>query len=211
MRCDQVKRRRLWTGVGAAAVAAAGTATWAVMTPSETTAADGTSETAARTALTAEALLQAGLLQARHQDLGGAEATFRRVLEMDPDNKLAWYNVGVVAHQSGRPAEALRAYDAALKADPSFTSALFNQAVLVKASDPDRAITLLERTVSVDPQASTAHFQLGEALAGKGRDGEAQEAYRRAVAADASLHAKVPAKFRDAARPSPSPTTSPGR
>ncbi|WP_173264280.1 tetratricopeptide repeat protein [Streptomyces pacificus] len=206
-----MKRRRLWAGAGAAAVAAAGTATWAVMTPSETTAAGGTSDTAARNELTAGALLQAGLLQARHQDLPGAEATFRRALEVDPDNKLAWFNVGAIAQQSGRPAEALRAYDAALKTDPSFTSALFNKAVLVKASDPDQAITLLERAVSVNPAASTAHFQLGETLAAKGRESEARDAYRRAVAVDASLHGDVPARFRDAARPSPSPTTSPGR
>ncbi|MCZ7462146.1 tetratricopeptide repeat protein [Streptomyces sp. WMMC940] len=200
----------MWTGLGASVAVAAGAVTWAVMSHPATTP-DGKSEKAPLTPLTAHALLQAGHVQAQHQDFDGAEATFKRVLEMEPRNKLAWYNVGVVSARDGRPADALKAYDAALKIDPSFTSALFNQAVLLKTSDPDRAIALLKRTVTINPKASTAHFQLGDALSRKGRDSQARDAYRRAVAADPSLRSEVPKKFRDSTRPSPSSTTSAGR
>lgn len=210
MRCDQVKSWRLWTGLGASVAVAAGAVTWAVMSHPATTP-DGKSENAPLTPLTAHALLQAGHVQAQHQDFDGAEATFERVLQMEPGNKLAWYNIGVVAARDGRPADARKAYDRALKIDPSFTSALFNQAVLLKASDPDRSITLLKRAITLNPQASTAHFQLGDTLASKGRDNQARDAYRRAVAADPSLHSQVPKKFRDSTRPSPSSPPSAGR
>ncbi|MFI2458191.1 tetratricopeptide repeat protein [Streptomyces sp. NPDC019539] len=200
-----MKRRLLWTGFGAAVAVAAGAATWAVV-PQQAPASDAKSEQAPRTVLNAHALLQAGLLQTQYRDLDGAEATFKRVLEMDPENKLAWYNVGVVSAQDGRPADALKAYDSALEIDPSFTSALFNQAVLLKRNDPDRAITLLKRTVSINPKASTAYFQLGETLARKGREGQARDAYRRAVAVDPSLRSEVPKSFQDFVTPSPSPS-----
>ncbi|WP_171053231.1 tetratricopeptide repeat protein [Streptomyces marianii] len=200
----------MWTGLGASAAVAAGAVTWAVMSHPATTP-DGKSEEAPLTPLTAHALLQAGHVQAQHKDFDGAEATYKRVLEMEPRNKLAWYNVGVVSARDGRPDEALKAYVAALKIDPSFTSALLNQAVLLKTSDPDRAITLLERAVANNPKASTAHFQLGDTLSRKGRDGEARTAYRSAVAADPSLHSQVPKKFRDATRPSTSSDTGADR
>ncbi|MFI1471463.1 tetratricopeptide repeat protein [Streptomyces wuyuanensis] len=200
----------MWTGLGATVAVAAGAVTWAVMSHPAATP-DGKSEKAPLTPLNAHALLQAGHVQAQHKDFDGAEATFKRVLEMEPGNKLAWYNVGVVTARDGRPADALKAYDTALKIDPSFTSALFNQAVLLKASDPDRAIALLKRTVTINPKASTAHFQLGDTLARKGRDDQARDAYRRAVAVDPSLHSQVPKKFRDSTRPKPTSTTSAGR
>ncbi|MFI2458232.1 tetratricopeptide repeat protein [Streptomyces sp. NPDC019539] len=197
----------MWTGLGVTVTVAAGVVAWAVVSHPATTS-DGNPEKAP---LTAHALLQASHVQAQHQDFEEAEATFERVLEMEPGNKLAWYNVGVVAARDGRPADALEAYDRELKIDPLFTSALFNQAVLLESSDPERSIALLKLAITLNPQAARAHFQLGDTLARKGRDGQARDAYRRAVAVDPSLHSQVPKNFRNSMRPSPSSTTSAGR
>ncbi|MFE9934463.1 tetratricopeptide repeat protein [Streptomyces sp. NPDC005533] len=191
MECDDVERRQLWTGVGAAVVLAAGVATWAVMSEAATSSD-------VKTTLSAHALLQAGLVQANEKDLDGAEDTFTRVLTIEPDNKLAWYNLGVVSQQSGRPADALKAYDAVLKIDPKFTSAIFNQAMLLKTTNPDRAITLLKRAISLNPKAAKAYFQLGEALAKRGNGTGARDAYRHAILIDQSLFSQVPKPFRDA-------------
>lgn len=207
MRCDQVKRRRLWAGLAGTAAAATGVVIWAIQSQS---AAAPESEAASATRKTSEAhaLLQAGILQEKYQDYDGAARTYRRVLELDPGSEHAWYNLGVLAQQDGRTADARAAYDKALKIDPSFTSALFNQALLLKSNQPDRALALLRRATAVNPKAATAHLHIGNILAKKDRDEEAEASFRRAVAADPSLHSQLPEFFKDSVSPSPSPTSS---
>lgn len=203
MRCDQVKRRRLWTGLAAATVVAAGAAVWAVLSQPATTS-DSEAKSAARAASEAQTLLSAGLMQSQYQDFSGAATTFKRVVALDPRNKIAWYNLGVIAQRGGKKADARAAYDKALKIDPLFDSALFNEALLLKSSEPDRSIKLLKRVVAHNSKASTAYLHLGEALAKKGRDDEAQDAFGRAVAVDPKLLSLVPEAFQDSASPSPS-------
>lgn len=51
-------------------------------------------------------------------DVGAAEAAFRRVLELDPENRVALRGLGDLAREAGRPAEALERYRALLLLDP---------------------------------------------------------------------------------------------
>ena len=97
MRCDQVKRRRLWTGIAAAAVVAAGAAVWAVL--SQPVATESEAKPAARDVSEAQTLLSAGLMQSQYQDFSGAATSFKRVVALDPHNKIAWYNLGVIAQR----------------------------------------------------------------------------------------------------------------
>ncbi|MED7821156.1 tetratricopeptide repeat protein [Streptomyces chiangmaiensis] len=152
-------------------------------------------------------LLQTALKQQQGRDSQGAARTYRRVLDLDPDNKFAWYGLGIIAQTSGNTFEARAAYDKALKIDPSFMSALFSEAMMLKSSDPDRAVGLLKRAVAAQPKAATIHMQIGQILAAKGRDSEAKDAFRSAVAADPSLRPQVPEPYRDSV--SHSPTSSP--
>ncbi|MFH9964999.1 tetratricopeptide repeat protein [Streptomyces mirabilis] len=154
----------------------------------------------------ASALFQSALLQEKYQDSEGAVRTYQRVLQLEPRNKLAWYNLGVIAQRDGRTANAREAYDKALKIDPKYASALYNEAILLKSSDTDRAVELLKRAIAATPRAATAHLQLGWILAEKHRDNDAEEEFRRAVAADPSLYSQVPEQFRDDV--SPTPTSS---
>ncbi|WP_406407826.1 tetratricopeptide repeat protein [Streptomyces sp. NBC_01643] len=190
----------MWTGLAASAVVATGAAVWAILSQPA-----ATSESEAKSAaLEAQTLLSAGLMQSQYQDFSGAATTFKRVVALDPHNKIAWYNLGVIAQRDGKKADARAAYDKALKIDPSFDSALFNEALLLKSSEPDRAISLLKRVVSHNSKASTAYLHLGQVLAKKGRDDEAQDAFGRAVAVDPKLLSLVPEPFQDSASPSPS-------
>ncbi|WP_405669134.1 tetratricopeptide repeat protein [Streptomyces sp. NBC_00055] len=181
---------------------AAGAAVWAVL--SQPAATESEAKPAARDVSEAQTLLSAGLMQSQYQDFSGAATTFKRVVALDPHNKIAWYNLGVIAQRDGKKADAREAYDKALKIDPSFDSALFNEALLIKSSEPDHSIKLLKRIVAHNSKASTAYLHLGEALAKKGRDDEAQDAFGRAVAADPKLLAFVPEPFQVSASPSPS-------
>ena len=198
----QVNRRRLWTGLAAAAAVTAGVTGW-VLSGDLTTP----TKASARTAGEAQALLQAGIMQGQFGDFADAGHTFKRVLKLDPGNRLAWYNLGIIAAHDGRTADARAAYDRALKIDPSFVSALYNEAVLIEASEPDRAITLLQRAIAANPNASTAYLHLGGILAKEGHDREAKDAFGHALRADPSLRPLVPKPFTDSASPSPSPTS----
>ncbi|WP_189190034.1 tetratricopeptide repeat protein [Streptomyces albiflavescens] len=151
-------------------------------------------------------LMQTGILQEKQHDSEGAARTYRRVLELDPGNKFAWYSLGAIAQQSGRTADARADYEKALKIDPSFVSALNGEANLLAASEPDRAIDLLNRAVAADPKAATTHLQLGLLLAKEDRNDEAEAAFRRAVAADHQTLSQVPEEFRDSV--STPPTSS---
>jgi len=51
-------------------------------------------------------------------DVSAAEAEFRRVLELDPENRVALRGLGDLAREAGRPAEALERYRALLLLDP---------------------------------------------------------------------------------------------
>ncbi|MFI2458261.1 tetratricopeptide repeat protein [Streptomyces sp. NPDC019539] len=143
------------------------------------------------------ALVDKGVDQMNRHDLVGASNTFMQVLKADPGNKYAWYNLGVIAHQGNKLTSARRAYEKALKTDPMFGPALYNQALLVQASDPDRAIALLKRAIASDPKASTAYFLLGEILAKRGSMSEAKDAFILAVTIDPQLRSEVPPGFLD--------------
>ncbi|MFF4956804.1 tetratricopeptide repeat protein [Streptomyces sp. NPDC001222] len=199
-----MKRRTLWAGLAGTVAIAGGIAVWAVQSHPDRPADSKTAPTAQK-GPNADTLLAAAKLQAQY-DTAGAAGTYRRVLDLDPHNKIAWYNLGVLAQQEGKTADARADYDKALKLDPKYGSALYNEAVLLKSSDPDRAVTLLRRAIAATPKASTAHLQLGQILAKRGRDHEATAEFRRAVAADPSLYSAVPEQFRDYV--SPPPTSS---
>jgi len=156
----------------------------------------------------ADSVLQAGILQQQNHDVKGAARSYRHVLRLDPQNKFAWYNLGVIAHGDGRTDDARAAYEKALKIDPAFMSALFNEGILLKSSDPDRAMGLLERALGVDPQAATVHLHLGEIWAMKDRDQVATDEFRSAVAADPSLRSQVPESFRDSLSPATRSSTA---
>lgn len=202
-----MKRRRLWAGLAGTLAVATGVTVWAIQ-PHPTLAPDSKTTPAIWTKnQQVDALMQTALLQQRQlNDSEGAVNTYGRLLKLDPHNKLAWYNLGFIAQQNGKTLDARAAYDKALKIDPSYTSALFSEAMMLKSSDPDRTMELLKRAVAAEPEAAVIHMQLGLLLAEKGRADEAGDEFRRAVAANPSLRSQVPEDFRDSV--SPSPTSS---
>ncbi|MER5492831.1 tetratricopeptide repeat protein [Streptomyces sp. NPDC002490] len=185
---------------------AGGAGAWAVATQTEPAAPEAAAfDNVNDDRVKVNALLESGLVQARYQDVPRAKATFEHVLELDPANTLAWYNLGVLAQGGGHRADALKAYDAALKTDAAYPPALFNKALLLEDDRPEEALKLLRRAVAADPRASTAHFHIGGALAREGDEEGAGDAYRRAVELDPALRSHVPESFRDALAPAPSP------
>ncbi|MEU1181595.1 tetratricopeptide repeat protein [Streptomyces sp. NPDC005820] len=201
-----MKRRQLLVVLSGAAAVATALMSWSVAAYSAAVSKAEARASSRTTPPNADALLQAGIAAQQNNDPQEASRFYGVVLTLDPRNKAAWYNLGVIAHQDGRTADARKAYEKALKIDPAFSSALYNEALLLKSSDPDLAMGLLERAVGADPRAATAHLHLGDLWVRKNRDREAAEEFRSAVAADPALLSQVPDSFRDSLRPEPAPS-----
>ncbi|MDF3298164.1 tetratricopeptide repeat protein [Streptomyces tropicalis] len=195
-----MKRTRLWTGLAAAVTVATGVTVWAFQ-PTPDGPSESKSASVTRNGKSADALLQSALQRQFRQDSSGATQDYRRVLEMDPKNKRAWYGLGLIDQQYGRTADARADFEKALAIDPHFMSALYSEAYMLKSSDPDQAIQLLERASAAEPKAAAIQLQLGRLLMEKGRKGEAEAAFRRAVTIDHRLLSQVPEQFRDSVRP----------
>jgi tetratricopeptide (TPR) repeat protein len=197
-----VKHRKLLVGLTGAGAVVTGVASWALASHWAADSDSAAPSSDNRGLREADSALLEGLRQDQNQDYKGAARSYRRVLKLDPQNKFAWYDLGVIAQRDGRTHDAVTAYDKALKADPSFPQALYNKALLLKPSDPDQSVRLLRRAIAANPQASTAHLQIAGILAQKNRVGEATDEYRRAVAIDPSLLSQVPSQFRESLSPS---------
>jgi tetratricopeptide (TPR) repeat protein len=138
-----------------------------------------------------ETLLKQGLSQAQAKQLGQAEDTFNNVLLLDPKNVYALYNLGVIDQTQNNSAGALTYYNEALRADSTYTPAMYNKAIILEASDLDAALSLYKQIVAINPTASTAYLRMAFVYAKQGDSQKAEEARDKAIALDASL-AKYP-------------------
>jgi predicted TPR repeat methyltransferase len=145
-------------------------------------ASTGCSE-AAMVALHPETLLRQGL--ARHQagDLPGAEALYRRVLALQPDNGDALNLLGQIARARGDLAEALRLIGRAVAGQPGAPVFLAAQgAALAEAGRLPEAEAALRAALAARPQDATSLRNLGQVLSTLGRVGEALVPLRQALA-----------------------------
>ncbi|GGN82010.1 hypothetical protein GCM10011579_069220 [Streptomyces albiflavescens] len=202
-----MKHRKLLVGLTGAGAVVTGVTSWALASH---LAADPNSKAANQVLREADSVLLKGIRQDKNHDYEGAARSYKRVLELDPHNVYAWYDLGVIAQRDGRTNDARTAYDKALKSDPKFPQALFNKAILLKSSDPDQSMRLLRRAIAAKPGASTAHLQLAGILAQKNRVDEAADEYRRAVATDPSLLSQVPSPYRESLSPTPTSNRAEG-
>jgi tetratricopeptide (TPR) repeat protein len=96
--------------------------------------------------------LLAGFIAYQIGNLGFAKAQFQAILEADPDDVIALFNVGLVAQRQNRYGEARESYLKALRLDPKNKDARFNLAVLAHSiGADDEARHDLERLRATNP------------------------------------------------------------
>jgi Tfp pilus assembly protein PilF len=139
----------------------------------------------------AGAKLQEGLRAHAEGDLETAEAAYLETIRLDPENKYAYYNLGVIAQTQGDPETAAANYRSALDVDADFVPALFNLAILVTESDPQEAMDLYEHIVEVDDAYAAAYLNLGFLLLEEGRVNNGERMLARAVELDPSLASRI--------------------
>lgn len=151
----------------------------------------------------ASAALGRGLKLHQQGQLLEASKAYREVLVHDPNNKWAFYNLGLIDQQSGRTSSAEANYRQALELDANFTAALFNLAIVLTKTKPEEAVTLYGRLIQVNPDDAVAHLNLGFLLLDLGKTEEGNRELDKAVQLDPKLKARLPAS------PSPESTSTP--
>ena len=121
------------------------------------------------------------------RDYGSAEPLLKKVVESDPANYQAWFDLGFVDSELGKTEEAIAAYRKSVAAKPDiFESNLNLGLMLAKTGQPDaaqflRAATKLVPTAQVDEGHARAWLGLAHVLENSQPD-EALDAYHQAAA-----------------------------
>jgi tetratricopeptide (TPR) repeat protein len=149
------------------------------MSAAAATATPGAAAPAASTA--ADWVRQGEALEAR--DRGGAEAAYRRAVELDPNATAAYLNLGALLCEDGRADEALALYDQALRALAHEPLIHFNHAIALEDRGRQReALAAYERALALQPTLADAHYNAGMLLEALGDEKAAIRhfsAYRR--------------------------------
>lgn len=124
-----------------------------------------------------------------------AIAAYQQVLEDDPENHLALYNLGLVEQSQGDTAQAEDYYRQTLEVEPEYIPALFNLAIIRSAEGArEEAVQLYTQIIEIDPEHAGAHLNLAFAHLEQGNEAAAQESFARAVELNPEYQDRVPAE-----------------
>ena len=136
-----------------------------------------------------------------------------QVISREPRQVLGYYNLGLAYQEQGDDAAALRAYARAQAVDEDFVPALYNRAVLYTSRDPELAIYLYHRAISIQHDSPTAYLNLGLLEAGQGPHlrHDALRLLAKAIRLAPALASRIPVALRArlpaaSAAPSSSPS-----
>ena len=150
----------------------------------------------------ADEILQQGLAAQAAGDFVTAVESYLRVIQLDPQNKFAYYNLGVIDQGQGDLEGAESHYRTTLGLDPDFVPALFNLAIVrTEAGSADEAVTLYEHLIEVTPietaspedirLVAAAHLNLGFLLIEQGHERRGQKELDEAVRLDPTLEGRI--------------------
>ena len=113
-----------------------------------------------------------------------AAVEFRRVVQLEPDNPRAHYNLGAALLNSGDLSEAQDCFQRVITLDPAHTAAHVNLANLfIRSGNYDAAVTNYQRALEIEPDNAEIYFQYGIALSKNlGHFDEAIASFNRALA-----------------------------
>jgi tetratricopeptide (TPR) repeat protein len=144
-------------------------------------------------------LVNAGVRAQAVGNVAQAADNYHKALALDPRNKFAYFDLGVLDQNAGRKESAELNYRTALQYDPNFTGALYNLAVLRADPAPAEAIDLYKKVIAVEPGYAAAHLNLGFLLIAANQKPQGKAELDRAVALDPSFASRIPATLKTTA------------
>ena len=126
-------------------------------------------------------LAEAHDAQSRRDFIAAAES-YHKAVELEPLIPELWTNLGLMYHESGKPAEAIRSFKEAIRLNPSlFVPQLFLGIEFLGSKSPEAAIPYLEKAGKLNPNDLQAAISLGKAYSLLNRADHAADAYYRAT------------------------------
>jgi tetratricopeptide (TPR) repeat protein len=120
--------------------------------------------------------------------LADAEDLSRQAAAAEPDNAEAAHMRGLIAHQSGKPFEAIEHLHRAIAINPGIAVYHANIGEMYRlAGKIDEAIAAGRRAIALDADYAEAHSNVGVALFEQGKFEEALAHYDRAIAAQGNF------------------------
>ena len=114
-----------------------------------------------------------------------ATESYRRAIELDPDDAVAHVNLGLALGKQGKLDEAIESFRRAIELDSNDADAHYNLGVILADQGKlDEAIQSHRRAIELDPKEAKAHNSIGYALDEQGKTDEAIESFRRAIEID---------------------------
>jgi Tfp pilus assembly protein PilF len=136
--------------------------------------------------------VNAGLSAQAAGNLSTAATDYKNAIALDPHNKFAYYDLGLVDQLQSQPVTAEQNYRAAIQIDPNFVPALFNLAILRTTPSPAEAEELYRHVISLQANDATAHLNLGFLLRSEKRIAEGNAELNTAVSLDPTLASRIP-------------------
>lgn len=119
---------------------------------------------------------------ARNADFASAISIWTDTVAKRPGNARAHHNLALAELARGRPAEAERHLQAALRLAPQSPESLYNLGVvLTRLGRMEEAVARYRESLALDPAQAAAHNNLGNLLFAAGRTGEAGRHYAEAL------------------------------
>ncbi len=143
----------------------------------------------------ADGPIHAALQHHRAGRLPEAEAAYRELLRIDPENIDALHFLGVIAYQQRRHEQARQLISQALARNTTNAPAHNNLGVvLMELGSLEEAIACFERAIALQQDYFDAHKNLAAAYLNSGRNSDAIAAFRNALALDpqvAEVHSQL--------------------
>ena len=145
-------------------------------------------------------LFDSAAAAAKAKNTDEAIKLFEQVVAADPQDFVAWTELGSLHFQKEKYSDAEKAYDRALALKADFMPALMNQGKLHMARKKyDAAIPVLEKAIAADPASADAFHYLGESYLqnkqGSKAVGVLNEAIRLAPIEKAEIHLRLAALY----------------
>lgn len=119
------------------------------------------------------------------QQYGIARQLYTQILAQNPGHEVAWHNLGLVEHATGRHAQAAEYIGKAIDLRPDYARAYANlTAVLRSTGQLEAARDTAQRAIRLDPGFAPAHSNLGNVLEDMGDMEHALAAYLEACRVD---------------------------
>jgi protein O-GlcNAc transferase len=133
----------------------------------------------------AQHLIEEGSASERNGQTEAAMASYRRALELNPDDFVAHNCVGNLLCNLGRAHDAMGHFRAAIRINPDIAALHYNLGNSLKdLGQRDDAVASYRRALEINPDIAVAHCNLGGVLADLGNADEAVASYRRSLEID---------------------------